>query len=239
MMIRYSIFFSVFLTSISVISLPASAQQESAQEPITQEQIAQAAEQYVKDTIPPFDGTLEVTAHRLDSRAPARFCAEPLQVELANNQNFERQATVQVSCADINNTWRLYVPVRIQRMQDMLVTTRTLQPGHVISEADLQLAPVDTRTIRSAPFTNAEVVIGARVKRRVQANAPLDARDMCFVCRGETVTIISSYGNLRIEATGRAQSDGFLGERITVVNSRSEKALQGRVSATGMVTVGN
>lgn len=201
------------------------------------EAITQAAESFILNQFEDSSDRIEVSAHRIDPRAPTRFCDTPLHVELANNQNLERQATVQVSCADNVNNWRLYVPVRIARMQTILVAKRSLGNGQVINANDFELAEVDATRIRGSVFTSSEGVEGARIKRRIQVGDPLQSRDLCFVCRGEQVTIISSIGNLRVEATGTAQHDAVLGESISVINSRSDKSVQGRVSGTGRVTV--
>ncbi|RTE86168.1 MULTISPECIES: flagellar basal body P-ring formation chaperone FlgA [Gammaproteobacteria] len=204
---------------------------------VSAQDITEAAEQYIRGQLNENNGRIEVAAHRLDPRAPERHCEQPLTVELANNQNLDRQATVQVACADNINNWRMYVPVRIARLQQVLVATRTLSNGHVISANDFEMREVDTQQLRGSTYTDLSTIIGARLKRRVQASEALQARDMCFVCRGEQVTIISAIGNLRIEATGRAQQDAVLGETISVINTRSERRIQGRVSGTGQVTI--
>ena len=193
---------------------------------------------YVHSILAETDGSTRVQVTSLDERMPTRFCTQALNFSLAGNQVPDRHATVQVECADPQDPWRLYVSVRIQQMQEIVVTQRNLAVGQVIGANDIMLSEVDIHQVRDSVFSDPEALIGARVKRRIGANQAIQARHTCFVCRGEDVTIISQAGNLQITATGVARSDGLLGERITIRNPSSNKDIQGVVTATGQVTVG-
>lgn len=210
----------------------------SSSQSITHATIAEGVEAYVLEVLANNDGTTRVQATSLDERMPLRRCEVPLHYSIAGNQIPDRHATVQVECADNVDPWRLYVSVRVQQMREVVVSRRNLAVGQVIRAEDLTLAEVDMHQLRDTVFTDAESLIGARVKRRIGGHQPILARNTCFVCRGEDVRIISSIGNLQITATGLARSDGLLGERITIRNSRSNKDIQGVVTATGEVTIG-
>lgn len=183
------------------------------------------------------DDRIRVTAGTLDPRMGNRSCEQPLHIALANNASLERQTTVMVSCPD-RDTWRLFIPVRIEQLRPVLVTTRPLTPGDIIGRSDIKLSHIDIHQVRDALMTEPDDLIGAQVKRRIGANQPLQARHTCFVCRGQDVTIISGSNGLEIRATGVARSDGLLGERITVRNIRSNQEIQAVVSGSNEVRVG-
>ncbi len=204
----------------------------------THAELAEHAELFLQQELTHFDGDTELKATSLDPRMPERSCASPLAASIAGNYIPDRQATVQVECVDTENSWRLFIPVRIQQLQRVVVAARNLSSGHVISAQDLHTIAVDVQQVRDSIFTNPEQLIGAKVKRRIASQQPIQARHTCFVCRGEDVTIITEMGNLQIQATGIARNDGLLGERIVVKNSRSNKELQGVVTSMGEVTVG-
>lgn len=230
------------LLAALVVILPGSVLMAVASEykaTYTNAELAEQAERYVRDSlVVDEDGEIRVQATQLDPRMPARHCGQPLLISIAGNQIPERQATVQIECADTHEPWRLFLPVRIQQVRPVVVARRNLNPGQVISMADLMVSQVDTHQIRDSVFTDPELLVGARVKRRVAANQPVQSRQTCFVCRGEDVTILTVYGNLEIRATGVARADGLLGERIVVRNSRSNKDIQAVVTSTGEVTIG-
>lgn len=200
--------------------------------------LASVAEDHVTDLLyTESDDRIRVTAGTLDPRMGNRNCEQPLHVALANNSSLERQATVMISCPDQDN-WRLFIPVRIEQLRSVLVTTRPLAPGDIIGSGDIRLSQIDIHQTRDALITDPEELIGAQVRRRVGANQPLQARHTCFVCRGQDVTIISGSNGLEIRATGVARSDGLLGERITIRNTRSNKDIQAVVSGSNEVRVG-
>lgn len=200
--------------------------------------LAELAEAHVSELLmsDDHDDQVQVTAGNLDPRMGTRYCERPLDVSLANNANLERQTTVMLSCNDRDN-WRMFIPVRIQQMRAVVVTARPLTPGQVIGSNDIKMSHIDIHQLRDAAHTNIDELIGAQVKRRVAANQPLQARHTCFVCRGQDVIIISGAGGLEIRAEGVARSDGLLGERITVRNSRSNNDVQAVVSGTNEVRV--
>ncbi|MCO4321637.1 flagellar basal body P-ring formation chaperone FlgA [Aliidiomarina quisquiliarum] len=222
----------ILLSIVAVFSAPAYSVT------YTHAELAVQAEQFLQQQLTHLDGNTNTKAHTLDSRMPERSCLSPLDITLAGNHIPDRQATVQVECLDPNNTWRLFIPVRIQQVQTVVVAAHNLSAGQVISASDLQVTEVDVQQVRDSVFTNPEQLIGAKIKRRVGSQQPIQARHTCFVCRGESVTIVSVLGNLHLQATGLARSDGLLGERIVVKNKSSNKDIQGVVTAMGEVTIG-
>ncbi len=204
----------------------------------THAELAEQAELFLQQQLTHLEGDTQIKAHTLDPRMPERSCVSPLDISVAGNQIPDRQATVQIECLDGDNTWRLFIPVRIQQVQSVVVAAHNLSAGQVISASDIYITEVDVQQVRDSVFTNPEQLIGAKVKRRVGSQQPIQARHTCFVCRGESVTIVSVMGNLQIQATGIARSDGLLGERIVVTNKSSNKDIQGVVSAMGEVTIG-
>lgn len=202
-------------------------------------QLAKLAEEHVVELLSGQhdDDQIQVAASNLDPRMGTRFCEQPLNVNLANNATLDRQTTVMLTCND-REQWRLFIPVRIQQMRPVVVTARPLSPGQVIGRGDIKISHIDIHQLRDAAHTDMDELIGAQVKRRIGANQPLQERHTCFVCRGHDVTIISGVNGLEIRATGVARSDGLLGDRITVRNSRSNQDIQGVVSGSNEVRVG-
>lgn len=225
-------FLSTLVAALAFIATPTFAASYSHSD------LAEQAETFLIEQLSHLDGDLTLSANSLDPRLPERTCLQPLQLSLAGNQAPDRQATVELECLDKEAPWRLFVSVRIQRMQPVVVAAQSLPAGHVISASDLSVNQIDVQQVRDSVFSQPEDLIGARIKRRVGALQAIQARHTCFVCRGESVTLITKVGALHIQATGTAKSDGLLGERIVVTNTRSSKDVQGIITAIGEVTVG-
>ncbi|MBS7457192.1 flagellar basal body P-ring formation chaperone FlgA [Coralloluteibacterium stylophorae] len=148
--------------------------------------------------------------------------------------------TVEVRCTDASG-WRLFVPVRVRRSQDVLVLVRNVAAGATLSEADFVVESRDAGRILGAPLTDAGSAVGRSARRLLQAGTVLAANDLMsprLVRRGDSVTLVSREGGLEIRMAGRALGDGGVDDRVTVENASSRRVVQGRVGPGGEVLVG-
>jgi len=159
-------------------------------------------------------------------------CAEPLSVHVVNT------GTVEVSCSAAG--WRLYVPVRSQRLQQVYVLRRPLAPGEVI---DASAVGVETRDVSRSPggIVPAGTPLEGRTARRaLPAGSVLLAQDAVpprSIRRGDPVTLISRSGGVEVRASGRALAAAGVDERLSVENVSSRRVVQGVVLASGEVLV--
>lgn len=122
----------------------------------------------------------------------------------------------------------------------VLVATRSLARGHVLSTADLALVERDRAASPRDALRTPEDGVGLRVKRSLPADQILRAQDVepvPVVERGDRVTLVLQRGALRIQATGKAQETGGIGDWIRVVNLDSKREISGRVDQEGRVHV--
>ena len=61
--------------------------------------------------------------------------------------------------------------------------------------------------------------------------------DICLVCRNDSVLIRAGQSGLAIVTTGKALSDGAIGDEIRVQNSKSKRIIDGVITAVGEVSV--
>lgn len=159
-------------------------------------------------------------------------CAGPLQATPGHG------GTVEVGCADAG--WRLYIPVRVQRLQPVLVLTRTVAAGEAISPDAVQVEQRDIARLHGGSFSD-PIQLGDRVARRVlMAGSVLSPADLLApraVRRGDTVTLVSRHGGVEVRASGRALGEAGLDERVNVENTGSRRVVQGIVRANGEVLV--
>ncbi len=100
------------------------------------EQIRTAAEQHILSTVEqPAGGNLSVNAANIDPRIKATDCPEPLDTSASSTSSTRSNINVLVECPA--DDWKVYVPVRISASVPMIVSTRQLGRGEIISASDV------------------------------------------------------------------------------------------------------
>jgi len=164
-------------------------------------------------------------------RMPA--CPVPLQAQPGNGN------AVEVGCPQPSG-WRLFVPVKVRRSQNVLVLNRGLAAGETIDAADISVEKRDAGRIVGAALADPADAVGMTARRVLGAGTVLSATDVVaprLVRRGDTVALIARRGGLEVRMSGRALGDAGQNERISVENSSSRKVVQGVVEAGGTVVV--
>lgn len=164
-------------------------------------------------------------------RMPA--CPVPLQAQPTGSN------TVEVACPQPAG-WRLFVPVKVRRNQDVLVLNRGIAAGETIGLADITIEKRDAARIAGAALANPADAVGKTARRVLSAGTLLSAGDVVsprLVRRGDTVELVSRRSGLEVRMTGRALSDAGQDERVSVENASSRRIVQGTVDASGAVVV--
>ena len=131
----------------------------------------------------------------------------------------------------------MYVPARITELLEVVVAANVIAHGELLDESNTMTKMVDKHTIRTAVFSSADQVVGARSKRQIRPGQVVQLRNVCIVCKGDRVSIVAKVGNLSVKSIGLAQQDGRRGDTISVKNSRSKKVIQARVNNVGSVAI--
>ncbi len=179
-------------------------------------------------------GRVNVRARLPDSRLHLRRCDEPLQTQ-GTSQGLHAQ--VQVSCPGL---WKIYVPVTLQREQQMVVARRSLQSGEIVAEADLLLEWRSVQGSGYGQFESLDAVVGRRVARPVRAGQvvqPNQLRQAMSIRKGDIVTLVSRAGPVEIRGRGRAQDDAVENGRLRVENLSSGRIVEGYARGGGVVEI--
>lgn len=126
----------------------------------------------------------------------------------------------------------LTVQVEVEALAEMVVATRTLERGEVVSASDVALDRRDLAHVQGRYSRTLDEVVGLRVKSALRANAPLRGdylERVPVVKSGQLVTIVAENDVVRITATGRAKLSGAVGDTISVQNLSSQKEIAARV----------
>ncbi len=119
----------------------------------------------------------------------------------------------------------------------VVVPTHDVARGAVISDADITYAIVPT-TVMSGIVTSASEVVGQETRRTLHAGEALrlqDLRHQVLVTRGSTVTMSFEAPGIVLTSSGRAMSEGGLGDTVTIQNPASYRQITGVVIGPGQV----
>lgn len=180
----------------------------------------------------------QVQVGALDERLRLPACDQPLQAMTSGNAN-RGAMSVAVRC-DGASAWTLYVPVRVSQRQPVLVLTRPLARGNLITAEAIELQEQDISSLPYGYMTGMEQAIGKILKRSLsQGNVltPDAIESPRAIRRGQVVTVLGVSGLIEVRASGKALSDAADGERVKVENSNSRRVVEGVARSSGVVEV--
>lgn len=201
--------------------------------------IRETAARYAASQLGADGADMRVEAGELDSRLRMKRCDAPLSGFLPNGMGNGNRLVVGVRCEG-SKPWKLYVPVRIARYGDVLVVTRSLPRGHLLTAADVRSEKRDLSSHLNTYAGSLGQLPGRRLKRPVLAGTPIthnmvDAERV--VRRGQKVTLVVDNGGMEIRMAGKALSDGALDQRIRVENMSSRRVVEGVVRSAEVVEI--
>jgi flagella basal body P-ring formation protein FlgA len=132
------------------------------------------------------------------------------------------------------------VRVEVEALSEMVVTTRQLERGEVVSPADVSLKKLDLSAAGGKLCRSVDEVVGKRLKGTVKGNMPLrsdQVEKVPLVKSGQQVVILAESDLMRITTSGRAKGAGAAGELVMVQNLTSQKDIVARVVDSSTVRV--
>jgi flagella basal body P-ring formation protein FlgA len=124
----------------------------------------------------------------------------------------------------------------------IVVPSHDIARGETIADSDLVYQNVDAGGLASGVVTSMNQLDGMETRRVLRAGQPVradDVRKPILVAKGQTITMIFAAPGLTLTATGRAMSEGGMGETVTVLNPVSYRQITGVVTGAGEVRAGD
>lgn len=181
------------------------------------------------------DTNIDVAIVKIDDRINIPECSAGYRYHTSEDALKQSYISVRVSCE--TNDWYLFTSGQVSRTKDIVVTSGAVSPGTVLSSSNLTMASVDVRQLRYTTFTEIDSLVGARMKRRATNGQAIQANMLCFVCKGDRITISAEVGKMKVRTAGIAQQDGVVGDSIQVLNASSKKTVIARVASTEKVVI--
>ncbi len=180
-----------------------------------------------------------VAASTLDTRHRLARCDRPLQGFLRDGVEVARRTIVGVRCAG-TRPWKVYVPVEVAVSATVLVASRPLPRGHVLTAADVREERRDVSRLRRGYLSDLSQLAGQRLKAPLLAGKVLTPGLLEFdrvIRRGQSVTVIANSGGIAVSMAGTALTDGGLNQRIRVENANSGRIIEGIVRSREHIEV--
>jgi len=135
---------------------------------------------------------------------------------------------------------RFEVPAQVSVTPAVVVLTRAIGRGEVITAADVELKPGDPAMAETAAFHTIEEVVGKQACQAIAAGnaiVPDLVRAPVIVRRGEVVTVYARSSGIRVRTLARARDDGSQDDLITVESLDTRKSFFARVCGVQEVEV--
>ena len=181
------------------------------------------------------DTNIDVDIVKIDDRINIPDCPTGFQYHASAESLSQSYISVRVSCK--NNEWYLFTSGQVARTKEIVVTQGAISPGTVLTSSNLTMAKVDVRRLRYTAFTDVTSLIGARMKRRITDGQAIQSNMLCFICKGDRITITAEIAGMEVKTAGIAQQDGVVGDNIKVINASSQKAIIARVASPEEVVI--
>ncbi len=162
-------------------------------------------------------------------------CQQALTVSGGAADSYRQRLTL--TCPD-QPGWRLEVASEIQLWLPVLVATRVIDRGQVITAADVKHQEVDISKALRGFYHQHNQVAGMGAKRRIRANQMLSPALIALplaVKRGDKVKIIANRDGISASMSGQAVENGSEGDVIRVKNLSSNKTIEAKVLGAGEV----
>lgn len=128
----------------------------------------------------------------------------------------------------------LAIKADVSRVARALATTRSLAPGEIVRQEDVELAEVNPLSLSTTSVLEPQDVLGLEVKRAVPAGQLLHTHMVqkpILVKRGELVTVYCVAPGVQVKATAKSLAAGGLGDVVLLESPESNKRFQARVTA--------
>jgi flagella basal body P-ring formation protein FlgA len=172
----------------------------------------------------------------LPTNVPATLAVQDIRFDPAS-QRFAVQLVVPASGPTLIS--RLVAGSVYETVQ-LPVLARSVAPGEVIQEADLDWLAIRIDRVAANAVTDPKQLVGMTARRPLRANQMLRMSDIAMasaIHRGTMVTLMVQTENMTLTTQGRALEDAAIGQPIRVINTMSNKPLTGVVKDQTTVVI--
>jgi len=194
------------------------------------------AKEYLEERLlPPAGGKISISIAKIDPRIKIKPCQQSLIANIPENTT-SRNVNVKISCAD-STPWKIYLPARIEKTFPVIIATTTIEKGTTLSKDNIGIKYLASNKMRGKRLTDIAAILGSKSEKRIGKGRVINSKNVCLICKGDSVTITAKSPNFIIKTKGVALSSGNLNKEITVKNTRSGRIIRSKVTAINQVII--
>ena len=125
-------------------------------------------------------------------------------------------------------------------LEKVLVPTKDITKDEIIKKENLTQIIIRSNRLRDDVIKEENNLLGKQAIRTIKEGKPItsrDIRDEIVIKKGQMIMVVYKYKGLQITSKMEAIEDGAKGQRIRLVNNKSNKEVIGRVVDKNMVEV--
>ncbi len=231
----------LFLLILQCLGVPPTASFAVEKTTISRDTIEQVLTHYVRSRTANLG--VEVTIRNIDYKDDLTLPLGKTDYEVIAPAQWEGWGSVNLALLiRVNDRLERNVPVKVEveALREVVVATRSLDRGEVISLRDVALQKRDLSKLSGRICYTIDEAFGQRARLGIRANTPLRAdylEKVPLVKSGQLVTIILENKVLRLTSNGKVRSAGAEGDTVMVQNMASLKEIPARVVDANTVKV--
>ena len=125
-------------------------------------------------------------------------------------------------------------------LEKVLVLTKDIAKDEIIKKENLTQIIIRSNRLRDDVVKEENNLLGKQAIRIIKEGKPItsrDIRDEIVIKKGQMIMVVYKYKGLQITSKMEAIEDGAKGQRIRLINNKSNKEVVGRVVDKNMVEV--
>jgi flagella basal body P-ring formation protein FlgA len=204
--------------------------------PTVHQRITETVSAFVRQQTASLPGTVKFHIDDIDPRLALSACTR-LEAFLPDRSQLMGRVSVGVRC-NAPSRWKVYVPVQVSAILDVLVAAGRLPAGHVLQERDLSTLSMEVTEMTS--LTDAQQVIGKTLRYGIAAGQVLREqmlRPAYSVTQGQIVQLVAKGSGFSINSEGAALNNASEGQSVRV-RVKSSRVIGGIAGSNGVVEVG-
>lgn len=193
------------------------------------------AEKYIKEHYQTKQ-RVKIRFNKLDPRLKLPLCSSPPRVELINSNT--QSLTLKTSCS--KPFWKIHRIAKLNVFQEVITANTSIPRGATISQSQLLLIEKDITQLHRGYFVDANQIIGSSTKYTIRPGTvinPIQLKTAYLIKKNQNVVIVAKSPNFSVKSKGVALNNGQLNDIIKVKNLNSNRIIQGKVQASGVVAV--
>ncbi len=186
-----------------------------------------------------FEEDVEIQVGMIDHRLRLAQCDDNIQFKIKEPPHNPRNISIRVRCEQTHR-WTIYIPVTVDVYADIVVASRSMKRGEILTTDDLRLRRTNTATVGRGYMEQMNDAVGLEMKRAINTGDVVKSghiKKPDVVVKGQRVVVSSKSAFLTVKAEGVALSNGHIGKLIRVKNEKSKRVVEARIVAPGEVVV--